>query len=94
MDSGFVLVEKEDIAGFHFPLEEVSKSDKEAGLLENELNRAISLGNLEHFKVKIYFEDDRKKKVVHTTIWAVTDNSIVLKQNIVIPIRRIYKLEI
>jgi len=94
MDSGFVLVEKEDIAGFHFPLEEVSKSDKETGLLENELNRAISLGNLEHFKVKIYFEDDRKKKVVHTTIWAVTDNSIVLKQNIVIPIRRIYKLEI
>jgi hypothetical protein len=59
-----------------------------------EMERAIALGNLEHQKVKIYFEDDKKKRVVNTTIWAVTDNAIVLKQNVVIPIKRIYKLEI
>ena len=58
------------------------------------MERAIALGNLEHQKVKIYFEDDKKKRVVNTTIWAVTDNAIVLKQNVVIPIKRIYKLEI
>ena len=94
MDSAFVLVEKEDIAGLNFPVEEVLKTEKEKQDLKRELDRAIALGNLEHHKVKIYFEDNKKRKVVHTTIWAVTDNAIVLKQNVVIPIRRIHKLEI
>ena len=94
MGSEFILVDKEDIAGCNFPLEEVLKSEKEKKTLKTELDRAISLGNLEHHKVKIYFEDSKKKKVVNTTIWALTDNSIVLKQNVVIPKRRIYKLEI
>ena len=94
MDSAFVLVEKEDIAGLNFPAEEVLKTEKEKLDLKRELDRAIALGNLEHHKVKIYFEDNKKRKVVHTTIWAVTDNAIVLKQNVVIPIRRIHKLEI
>lgn len=94
MDSTFALVEKEAIADLHFPTTEVLKSEKEAVALKVELERAIALGNLEHHKVKIYFEDDKKKRVVNTTVWAVTDNAIVLKQNVVIPIKRIYKLEI
>jgi hypothetical protein len=94
MDSEFVLDDKEESVGCNFPIEEVLKSEKEKKALKTELNRAISLGNLEHHKVKVYFEDSKKKKVVNTTIWAVTDNSIVLKQNVVIPTRRIYKLEI
>jgi len=94
MEREFVLVDKEEIADCIFPTAEVLKSEKEKKALKTELDRAISLGNLEHHKVKIYFEDSKKKKVVNTTIWAVTDNSIVLKQNVVIPTRRIYKLEI
>jgi len=94
MDSAFVLVEKEDIAGLNFPQQEVLKAEKDIKVLQRELERAISLGNLEHHKVKIYFEDDKKKKLVNTTIWAVTDHEIVLKKNVVIPIRRIHKLEI
>jgi hypothetical protein len=94
MDNGFELVEKEAVAGFHFPAVEVLKSEKDRQLRKLELDRAIALGNLEHQKVKIYFEDDKKKKVVHTTIWAVTEDAIVLKQNVTIPIRRIHKLEI
>jgi hypothetical protein len=94
MDKGFELVEKEGVAKFQFPADEVLKSETERKLRKMELDRAISLGNLEHHKVKIYFEDDKKKKVVHTTIWAVTEDSIVLKQNVVIPINRIHKLEI
>jgi hypothetical protein len=94
MDNGFELVEKEAVAGFHFPAVEVLKSEKDRQMRKLELDRAIALGNLEHQKVKIYFEDDKKKKVVHTTIWAVTEDAIVLKQNVTIPIRRIHKLEI
>lgn len=94
MDSLFVPVEKEELSNCLFPQEDVLNKADELKRLKNELNRAISLGNLEHQKVKIYFEDAKKKKIVHTTIWAVTDNAIVLKQNVTIPIRRIYKLEI
>ncbi len=94
MDSDYVLIEKEDVAKLRFPKEEVLKTEADKKNLNAALERANALGNLEHHKVKIYFEDDKKKKVVHTTIWAVTDNAIVLKQNVLIPIRRIYKLEI
>jgi hypothetical protein len=94
MGKGFELVEKESVVNLHFPADEVLKSATDKKLRQMELDRAIALGNLEHHKVKIYFEDDKKKKVVHTTIWAVTEDAIVLKQNVVIPIRRIHKLEI
>lgn len=90
----FELVEKELIASFHFPEGDVLKSDVDKKILKSELDRAISLGNIEHLKVKIYFEDDDGEKVVNTTIWAITDNAILLKKNVVIPIRRIIKLEI
>lgn len=90
----FELVEKEIIGELNFPMEKVLNDQADEKMLKNELDRAIALGNLEHHKVKIYFEDDKKKQVVNTTIWAVTDKAIVLKQNVVIPIKRIHKLEI
>jgi uncharacterized protein (UPF0248 family) len=58
------------------------------------IDRAISLGNLERHKVKIIFSDSIGIKKVDTTIWAVTDKAILLKQNTVVPIHRIHKLEI
>ncbi len=94
MENEYYIVEKEDISSLNFPAEEVLKKKEDISRLKNDLQRAITLGNLEHHKVKIYFEDDKKKKMVHTTIWAVTDNAIVLKQNVIVPIRRIHKLEI
>lgn len=94
MDNSFELVEKESVSKFHFPLEDVLITDTEKKMRQMELDRANALGNLEHLKVKIYFEDDKKKRVVHTTIWAVTTEAIVLKKNVIIPIKRIHKLEI
>jgi hypothetical protein len=90
----FVLVEKESVSELHFPADEILKSEKDLKERKTAIERAISLGNLEHHKVKIYFSDDQGKKVVNTTIWAVTDKSIVLKQNTVLPIHRIHKLDI
>ena len=94
MDNEFVLIEKEEVARLKFPKTDVLRSENDRKVLQTELERAIALGNLEHHKVKIYFEDDKKKRVVHTTIWAVTDKAIVLKQNVILPLNRIYKLEI
>lgn len=92
--SNFVLIEKEDVGNLVFPQSEVLETTAAKDERKFAMNRAISLGNLEHHKVKIYFVDSEGEKVVHTTLWAVTDESIVLKQNVVIPVNRIIKLEI
>ena len=94
MEPGYELVEKEAVADFHFPAEAVLKREEDQKILKSQLERANALGNVEHHKVKIYFEDDGGKKVVHTTIWGITDKSILLKKNVIIPIQRIVKLEI
>lgn len=93
-DINFTLIEKEEIPLLNFPTDEVLKDSASKKLRRSAIDRAISLGNLEHLKVKIYFSDDKSQKRVDTTIWAVTDTAIVLKQNTVIPINRIHKLEI
>lgn len=93
-DIAFELIEKEDVAALTFPKEDVLTKEPAIKLRKAEIDRAISLGNLDHHKVKIYFEDNQGKKYVDTTIWAVTEHHIVLKQNVVIPISRIIKLEI
>ncbi|WP_300666395.1 hypothetical protein [Fluviicola sp.] len=92
--TNFVQVEKEDVASMHFSKEEVLEDTDLIAVRKADVDRAISVGNLEHYKVKIYFADDNGEKVVHTTIWAVTDVAIVLKQHVLIPINRIIKLEI
>lgn len=94
MESGFELVEKESVAGLHFPAEEILRSDHDKKLRREALERANALGNLEHYKVKIYFADEGGEKLLHTTIWGVTDQVVLLKQNIILPIHRIIKLEI
>lgn len=88
------LIEKEDVNSLHFPTEEILISAKERKERAASIERAISLGNLEHHKVRIYFADEEGEKRVDTTIWAVTDTAIVLKQHTVLPINRILKLEI
>lgn len=94
MDSEYKLVEKEDVANFQFPKEDVLIGDDEKKILKSQLERANTLGNVEHHKVKIYFEDSEGKKVVYTTIWGATEHYILLKKNVFMPIQRIVKLEI
>ncbi len=94
MSNEFTLIEKEDVASLVFPAEQVKLKEIEKEELKRALERAISLGNLERHKVKIYFEDQVGRKKIHTTIWGLTDTAVVLKQNVVLPIRRITKIEI
>ncbi len=90
----FASIEKEAVGALHFPHEDVLTDSEARSIRTADINRAIALGNLEHQKVKIFFADDSGQKVVDTTIWAVTDEAIVLKQHVIIPIYRIFKLEI
>lgn len=92
MTEEFQIIDKEDIALLKFPTTDVLDDVDEIKTRISDINRALSLGNLEHSKIKIFFEDDESKKIVDTTVWGVTDKNVMLKQGVMIPIHRIYKL--
>jgi hypothetical protein len=91
MNLQFEIIEKENIPQLVFPNEEVLLDSAAIEERFSDLNRALSIGNLEHSKIKIYFEDDQSRKVVETTVWGLTDLRVILKQGNVIPINRIHK---
>ncbi len=88
----FVVIEKESVSALHFPENDILNTAEEKSERLLALDRALSLGNLEHSKTKIYFEDDTSRKVVETTVWGVTDKRVILKQGTVIPIHRIHSI--
>lgn len=94
MTTTFENIDKENIESLKFPTNEVLTDQVAIKERETELNRALSLGNLEHTKIKIYFEDDLSKKIVETTVWGVTDKRVILKQGVVIPIHRVHKISL
>jgi hypothetical protein len=89
----FEKIEKENISGLKFPNVEVLDDQEKIDERASELKRALSLGNLEQTKIKIYFEDANSHRVVETTVWGVTDKRVILKQGVVIPINRVHRIK-
>lgn len=89
----FQVIDKEAVSGLNFPEADVLLDKDAIKVRYSDLQRALSLGNLEHSKIKIYFEDDTSSKVVDTTVWGLTDKRVILKQGAVIPIHRVYKVK-
>jgi hypothetical protein len=94
VSTSFQKIEKEEISNLRFPQTEVLIEPSSIIDRRSSLDKALSLGNLEHNKIKIFFEDDTSDKVVETTVWGVTDKRVILKQGIVIPINRIKAVEL
>lgn len=88
------LIEKELIAGLHFPQEPVAISDEQRKAIRAKLLEATKLGNTHHSKSRITFHDDEGLKAVDTTIWTFDQDSIVLKYGMVIPLARVVSIEI
>ncbi len=91
MNAQFETIAKESIDSLKFPKTEVLEDRTAISQRNSELQRALALGNLEHSKTRIFFEDSQSKKMVETTVWGVTDNQVILKQGVGIPINRIYR---
>ncbi len=89
----FQQIDKEAITGLRFPDEEILFDNDAIKLRLADLQRALSLGNLEYTKIKIYFADNESAKVVDTTVWGLTDKRVILKQGVVIPINRVYRVK-
>lgn len=86
------VIDKEFVRDLSFPKEDVLDTPEQRRQRRLMLDRALILGNVDHSKVKIYFTDDESLKQVETTIWAVTEERIILKSGMVIPIRRIHEV--
>ena len=91
--SNYQLIDKEAISELKFPESDVLSTSDAKNERLTDLNRAVSLGNLEQSKIKIYFQDSLSHKVVNTTIWGITDKRVILKKGIVIPIHRVHKVK-
>ena len=87
-----ISIEKECIAFLKFPDNDVLKSADEIKIRNANLDRALKLGNLEHNKIRIVFEEDEAVKQVETTVWGVTDKRVILKKGVLIPIHRIHEI--
>ena len=88
------LIEKETISELHFPKEAIQKTKDEHKILRMKLQKAQTLGNIHHNKIKIWFKDDTEIKEVRTTVWALGEDHIVLKKGVFIPINRIVDIQI
>ena len=89
-----VSISKEDVNGLKFPNHEVLTCNDAITLRNANLEKALKLGNIEHNKIKIIFEDSQGLKQVETTIWGVTDKRVILKQGVLIPISRIHEVRL
>lgn len=88
------VVQKEQIPSIQFSKTEVLESKKKKILRAHYLHRALQLGNLLKNKVHIYFKDRNDKLMrVHTTIWGITTDVIILKQGVTIPRNRIVHVD-
>lgn len=89
-----IRIEKEEVENLVFPKEPVLLEPTQEKTLRSYLDKALLLGNVEHSKVKIYFEDNEGAKYVETTVWAVSEKNISLKKETHIPIHRILYVEL
>lgn len=85
-------IQKEQIEFLKFPKKDVLEKKKDQINRFLNLQRALSLGNLEHHKVRIVFVDDNGFKKVETTIWGITDKEVILKRSMIIPLKRIISI--
>ncbi|MCH8547173.1 MAG: hypothetical protein LAT54_10615 [Cryomorphaceae bacterium] len=92
--TNIAIIDKEEVVNLKFPSEPVVVDPSKKDQLMTELHRATSLGNLSKHKVNIIFEDNEGVKKVNTTIWAITEKSVLLKKGVFLPIHRIRSVDL
>lgn len=79
------LILKEDISRFHIVSAEVDKKEH----WKQELGYAVRLGNAFKGKTSITFTTTDGLKTVQTTVWSLTEDYILLKGGVTIPLNSI-----
>lgn len=87
-------IEKENLDQIQFLDKEVLSDKISIKERKINLNRALILGNAYRRKVKIIFSTSDGLRQVETTIWAVTEENVILKGGRLIPIKSVNKVRI
>lgn len=94
LQSQVYKTQKEFLYLLKFDKKDVLEDRTEQKLRFHELYRGMQLGNLYKNKVLITFKDSLDNLLmVNTTIWGLTQKSIILKKGVTIPIHSILKVE-
>lgn len=88
------LIAKELISSLRFPKQPLALTDEQRKANYSIMHDATKLGNTEHGKCRIVFEDDEGMKAVETTIWTFDPDNIVLKYGMSIPVSRVLSVQI
>lgn len=88
------LVQKEVIPLCQFDKQEKLSSPLEQKDREDKIFRAMVMGNTYKKKALITFEAQDGVKQVKTTVWAMTNENVILKNGITIPQCNILNIEV
>ena len=93
MNNTICIISKEDLPEYEMIKGDALKSPADISRRREEVERAMKLGNNDHQKVKIIFETTEGTMAVETTVWEVTQNYLILKSNMAMPIRCIHRID-
>ncbi|MEO0555512.1 MAG: hypothetical protein AAF149_20065 [Bacteroidota bacterium] len=86
-------IDKSELDQISFNKQEVLSNESDKSIRRHNLDRSLVLGNVHKRQVLIQFENILGMPLeVETTIWAVTQNHIMLKGGKTIPIRCIFNI--
>ncbi len=86
------LIEKESIPQLTFRHTEPEVQNPLE--IRRQLSIALILGNAQKHKVRLVFDSDSGLKMVHTTIWELDDQHVVLKRGVSIPVDNIIEVNL
>lgn len=93
MNNTICIISKEEITSYEIIKGDALTDPLEKDRRREDVERAMKLGNNDHQKVKIIFETTEGTMAVDTTVWEVTQNYLILKSNMALPIRCIHSID-
>lgn len=87
-------IDKSVIANLKFSKEDVLNSHEARSIRNWKLNRALQVGNNYKTHVNLVFQDSQSNVyTTELTVWAVTENQVVLKGTMMVPITSVIDVE-
>lgn len=87
-----LLIEKEELVNVSFKPGDVLTDEEQRKKRRSDIEQAMRFGNNEKGKIALIFDTTDGTKKVETTVWSVTENNVLLKKGITVPIRAIREI--
>lgn len=88
------LIPKEEVSHFKFVTYDVLNTEEERKERFGKLQKAMLLGNGYKAKVKITFETLEGRRKIETTVWEASEDQLMIKSDVMIPIHAVVDVEL